>query len=312
MTSTKNAGYIFSVMGSKNWCFTLNNYSDEDITRLSNLVASEPKVLYIIFGKEVGDSGTPHLQGFLSLQQRMRLGPLKRIVSPRAHLKTARNVFASIQYCKKDNDWVEFGTMSPGQGKRNDIEDFKKAVKEGMFSLRDVREEHSEVYAKYTRYCQEYIRDNMPKVVIPDHNLRPWQEHLNSLLSEPADRRTIIFVIDYDGNSGKSWFADWYQQKTGDSCQVITPGRRVDMAYTLNLGLKVLLMDAPRAKQNEFIQYDFLEDLKNGRILSSKYESIMKTFEPMHVVVFMNEDPDMTKLSLDRYKIINVKDFSNP
>lgn len=292
---------------SKHWCFTLNNYTDADIERINGLVSTVDRVSYLIYGKEVGASGTPHLQGYVYCKQKTRMGQIKNIVGSNPHLECARNVNASIEYCKKDGDWVEFGNRGGGQGSRSDLNAFREAVKAGMLNLKDIRESHGEVYAKYPGYCREYVRDNYPKVVIPDHPLRTWQQRLNDILEEPPDRRKIIFIVDEIGNSGKSWFADWYQQKKGDTCQVMTPGKRADMAYSLNPGLKVLFLDAPRAKQADFIQYDFLEDLKNGRVFSPKYESIMKTYEPMHIVVCMNEEPDRTKLSADRYKVINIR-----
>lgn len=69
---------------------------------------------------------------------------------------------------------------------------------------------------------------------------------------------------------------------------------------------RVVIVDAPRSKQGDFIQYDFLEELKNGRIFNTKYESRMLEFPTPHVVVMMNEDPDMTKLSEDRYRIFKL------
>jgi len=44
----------------RNYCFTLNNYNEEDIPKL--LAA---QVTYITFQKEIGANGTPHLQGNL-------------------------------------------------------------------------------------------------------------------------------------------------------------------------------------------------------------------------------------------------------
>ena len=292
---------------AKNWCFTLNNYSDGDLERLNRLVETNRDVSYLIYGKEVADSGTPHLQGFIVHKQRVRLSQIKSIIGSNPHLEIARNVNASVLYCKKEGDWTEFGSRSGGQGVRTDLDSFKDAVKGGMLNLKDIREAHSDIFAKYPRFVSDYVRDHFPKVVIPDHPLRSWQQHLYDLLEEEPDRRTVIFVVDEIGNTGKSWFADWYQQKKGDKCQVLTPGKRSDMAYMLAPALRVIFLDAPRAKQAEFIQYDFLEDLKNGRVFSPKYESIMKTYEPMHIVVCMNEEPDRTKLSEDRYKVIHIR-----
>jgi hypothetical protein len=300
---------IFSwIMGSKHWCFTLNNYTNEDIERINGLVDTNNKVAYVIYGKEIGESGTPHLQGVISFNQKIRLVPAKAVIGSNPHVECARNLKASVLYCKKEGEWVEFGSLSGrGQGNRNDLEEFKKAIKGGMLSLSEIREHHSEVYAKYHRFCLEYIHDHYPEIETPQHDLRPWQVALKNMLDEPADRRRIIFVVDEVGNCGKSWFAHYYSKLIGESVQVLLPGKKADMAYALKPGLKVVFLDAPRSKQGEFIQYDFLEDLKNGYVFSPKYESRIKTYEPMHVVVNMNEAPDRTKLSADRFKVINLR-----
>jgi len=292
--------------GAKNWCFTLNNYSEDDLSRLETLT-EDNSVSYVIYGKEVGESGTPHLQGFISLNKRTTLVKVKELIGSNPHLEIARNVNASIQYCKKEGDWKEFGKMGGGKGSRCDLDDFKEAVKGGMLSLTQIRENFSDVYAKYTRFCLEYIDDHYPKVVVPTFDLRPWQITLKAKLESPADRRKVIFVVDEVGNCGKSWFAHYYASVIGESCQVMLPGRKADMAYALRPCLKILFLDAPRSKQGEFIQYDFLEDLKNGYVFSTKYESRVRTYEPMHVVVNMNEMPDRSKLSEDRYDIMRIR-----
>jgi len=292
---------------AKHWAFTLNNYTDVDLARLDALVETEQRVKYLIYGKETGDSGTPHLQGFLSLNTKLRMPTVKAIIGSNPHLEIARNVPASINYCKKDGDFYESGEAPGGRGNRNDLEDFKTAVRAGMLSLKDIRQAHSEVYAKYTRFCLEYISDNYPLVEIQEHDLRPWQQRLMDKLELPADRRKIIFIVDERGNSGKSWFAHWFTRRIGEQSQVMLPGKKADMAYALKPGLKVLFLDAPRSKQGEFIQYDFLEDLKNGYVFSTKYESRIKSYEPMHVVVNMNESPDREKLSADRYDVMNLR-----
>jgi hypothetical protein len=301
---------IKKMPGSKNWCFTLNNYTSEDITRIDALLQeSNGSIVYIIYGEEVGESGTPHLQGVICFRDRVRLQVAKHTIGSNAHVEVARNLFASIEYCKKEGRWKEFGTAK-GKGRRRDLEAFKEDVKKGMLSLKEIRENHSEVYAKFTRFCLEYIDDNYPPITVENHTLRPWQVHLKTLLEEAPDRRKIIFVVDEVGNSGKSWFAHHYASIHGETVQVILPARKVDMSYALKPSLRVLFLDAPRSKQGEFIQYDFLEDLKNGYVFSTKYESRIKSYQPMHVVVNMNEEPDRTKLSQDRYHIIHIRQFS--
>lgn len=285
----------------KNWCFTLNNYTDDDYDKLTAMVETK-QCSYIIFGREIGDSGTPHLQGFIAFNKRVYLTDLKKRISSTAHFELARMIPESIEYCKKDGDIFEDGIVPVGQGKRSDIEDFKIDVKAGLLKFKEIREKHSTVYAKYKGFVMEYVVDNTPEVNIPSFILHDWQKDLWEKLEQPPDSRTIIFIVDHTGNNGKTWFAHFYSQKHPD-CQIMCPGKRADMAYILRTDIRVLILDAPRSKQGEFIQYDFLEDVKNGYVFSSKYESSIKRFKPVHLVVLMNEPPDITKLSVDRFDI---------
>ena len=289
---------------AKNWVFTLNNYTEADVTRLGTL---PDDVSYILFGREVGENGTPHLQGFISFSGRKRMAQVKTIIGGNPHVEVCRNIAASLIYCKKENNFVEHGEMTQAQGKRSDIESFKEDVKAGLLDLREVRERHSDVYARSLRFCLDYIQDHSPKKELPAHPLRQWQQDLNAILIVEADDRTIHFVVDLLGNGGKTWFAHYYDQ-LHDGVQVIQPGRKADMAFCLDPTIRTLFVDAPRSKQGEFIQYDFLEDIKNGYVFSSKYESRVKQLGKVHVVVMMNEHPDMLKLSADRYNIIVIND----
>jgi hypothetical protein len=135
--------------------------------------------------------------------------------------------------------------------------------------------------------------------------LRSWQEELKLVVDGPPDDRTVVFVVDREGNKGKTWFAHWYSSKNAN-VQVLQPGKKTDMAHCLDSSCRVFFFDAPRSKQGEYIQYDFLEDIKNGYVFSPKYESRCKIVQKAHVVVLMNELPDMTKLSEDRYDIREI------
>lgn len=89
----------------RNWCFTLNNYSEED--RLSLL---QSDCVYVVIGKEVGENGTPHLQGYISFAGNKRLAAM-RVLSARAHWEVARGDSAANRtYCVKDGDFEERGT----------------------------------------------------------------------------------------------------------------------------------------------------------------------------------------------------------
>lgn len=281
---------------AKNWCFTKNNYTPEDLDRLSIPLEG---VEYLVFGKETGASGTPHLQGTVCFQSRKRLQQVITIIG-QSHCSVTRFISQSIDYCKKDGDFIELGTPPQGSGERSDLEEFKASVKEGVTSLKELRELHSGVCASYPRFVRDYITDNRPEHKVDAHPLRDWQSTLNQRLIHEVNQRDIIFIVDKAGNQGKSWFARYYCD-LHENAMIVVPGKKADMAYVIREDCRVFFFDCPRSKQGDFIQYDFLEELKNGFIFSPKYESAIKKLATPHIVVLMNEYPDLTKLSADRY-----------
>lgn len=290
---------------SKNWCFTVNNFVPEDEAKLRAL---GPTTEYLIFGRERGESGTPHLQGFIRFRDRLMFSAVQKLVPTGAHLEVAKKPKHAAEYCEKEGDFESFGDKETvvTTGARSDLEMFKQGVKDNSMTRAELMEAHSEVFAKYPRFVNDYLAMHRPTIEPEMHPLRDWQAKLYLDLSKPPSKRSVIFIIDIVGNSGKSWFSAYVaHMKTG--VQIIQPARKVDMAYSYNEDTTILFLDCPRSKQGEFIQYDFLEQVKDGRIYSSKFESRMKMFHTPHVVVLMNEHPDMTKLSADRYDIRVVK-----
>ena len=284
---------------AKHWAFTLNNYTDADI------ITELPEgVSYYLAGQEVATTGTRHLQGHISLLKKKRL-PFLRKIHPRAHFSVVKDLSGHINYCKKEaTGIIEIGTVPTEKGTRTDIEEFKRAVKGGLYDLNEVREGFSSLYARCPRFCLEYITQHRPKPVIPEYALYQWQEDLVKVLDSPVDPRRIIFRIDITGNAGKSYFADWYCQKYEDAV-ILEPGKKSDLSYVFSQITKtprVVFYDCPRVKI-EHMSYEFLESLKNGRMMVSKYESRMYFFERPHVVVFMNDMPCSVSLSADRYDI---------
>lgn len=288
---------------SKEWVFTWNNYSQDVVDKLQSL--NPPDIVYLVCGKEVGESGTPHLQGTIVFPHRKRRKSVRKLIGD-CFLEPVDMISNSIEYCKKDNDYFEKGCpeeiKDKKQGKRSDIDKFKDDVKAGHYDLDYHREFNSSFYASAPQFCKEYIKDNRPKVDVTLFPLREWQQKLyNELIQEP-DGRKIKFIVDLEGNKGKSWFARYYCG-LHKNAQVILPGKKADMAHAARDDVKVFFFDCPRSKQGDFIQYDLLEELKNGYFFKPKFYSEYVTINTPHVVVLMNEKPDMSKLSQDRFEI---------
>jgi len=226
---------------AKNWCFTLNNYSSEDEVLVNALYPE--KGSYVVVGLEIGDSGTPHLQGYVQLVKKARLTALKKLL-PRAHWEMSKGTpCQAAEYCMKDGNYKEYGNRTH-ERQRSDLEKVKEAIRNGD-SLKRIREEHSEVAAKYPRFITEYSRDQITIPKIEAHPLRPWQEELNATLNKEPEDRKIIFLVDQLGNKGKTWFSKYYSLLHENS-QILESGKKQDMAHALRQDVRVLFVNCTR------------------------------------------------------------------
>lgn len=85
---------------AKRWCFTLNNYTELDISSIVPQIKTLCNIA--IVAKEVGQSGTPHLQGYLEFKTKCR--PKSRFTNRIHWEKCKGNREENITYCRKDNN----------------------------------------------------------------------------------------------------------------------------------------------------------------------------------------------------------------
>ncbi|AXH75991.1 MAG: putative viral replication protein [Circoviridae sp.] len=138
----------------KGWCFTLNNYTEENIQQLRDLYDPDNEhslFSYLIFGKEVGEQGTPHLQGFVFLSTRKRFNWIHTKLPGGCHIEGANGTpHQNRTYCSKDGAFEEFGDCPGGQGARTDLASACELVRDGK-RLRDLVDTHPTVVVKYYR-----------------------------------------------------------------------------------------------------------------------------------------------------------------
>lgn len=88
------------VIPSIRWIMVLNNYTIEEINIISSVVRQYCK--YAIIEEEIGESGTPHLQGYFELKTKARPSSLFKL--PRIHFEKAKGTREQNDvYCSKDN-----------------------------------------------------------------------------------------------------------------------------------------------------------------------------------------------------------------
>jgi len=102
----------------RGWCFTLNNYTPAEVTKLL-----DQSYKYLAYGKEVGESGTPHLQGYIHFECARTFSQVRKLLGPRFHLERRKgSLRQAIDYCSKDGDFHEFGSRPSTQKEKGQAE----------------------------------------------------------------------------------------------------------------------------------------------------------------------------------------------
>lgn len=262
-TKTATATKKKRINPSNYWCFTLNNYTDDILVQMEHCFALHQ--CNAVVGKEIGESGTPHLQGYVEFKARSR--PLEKFKdwAKKAHWekRKGKRMQAAI-YCSKDGDYKEYGDIHiPLPLAKITYEDLRPSQQRIADMFREAED------PKWGRKIYWFWE--------PTGN---WGKSV--LATYLVDQCRAIEV------SGKAADA-----KCGIAAYVDTHGE----------GPPIVIMDIPRTRSTSYVSYEAIESIKNGRFFSSKYESGMVRFNKPHVIVFANEPPFMERMSLDRWCI---------
>ncbi len=86
---------------TRTWCFTLNNYTEEDLVSLSHNKWGQIEINKFAFQEEIGEEKkTPHLQGVVQFKNQVSFTTLKEFHDKISWRKT-KNLRASVKYCTK-------------------------------------------------------------------------------------------------------------------------------------------------------------------------------------------------------------------
>jgi len=103
---------------------------------------------------------------------------------------------------------------------------------------------------------------------------------------------------------GKSFMSGHLE--TQHNAFIVSGGKVADIAHPYKAE-PVVVFDLSRTMVDHCDHiYTIIEKLKDGCLFSGKYQSHSKIFDSPHVIVFANFKPDLTKLSIDRWKVVSI------
>lgn len=322
-------------METKNCCFTSFNM-DIDWENLNiDELDKKKQIKYIIYQGELCKDGKKHIQGFIQFHNKKRFTAIKKLLNDNTiHLETMRGTaeqarrYCTDEYTDENNEYkkIWFKHIERGEldttisGTRTDLIALKNKIVDGnklkdiLMDSTDNKEIHNILqYNKPLKRLEEEVQmKTMRDKLLKQYEGIKWnklQQKILDILVENVDNRKVHWFYDEYGNSGKS-FISKYLQLTRDT-YYITGGKQNDILYGYE-GQQLVIIDLARtyADNLEHI-YTIIENLKNGQYLSTKYETKQKLFEIPYIMVMANFKPDKTRLSNDRWDIIDTIDYQD-
>ncbi|AXH74817.1 MAG: putative viral replication protein [Cressdnaviricota sp.] len=249
---------------AKNWCFTLNNYTEEQKKYISSIV---PWICdSAIVGLELGEGGTPHLQGFMEFKKKCRPKTHFEVI-PEIHWEKCKgNKRSNVEYCEKEGD--------------------------------------------------VFIRHNVPEYTVRVHECeREWQTTILTQIQERADDRTIHWIWSEAGGTRKTSMCKYLAVRHN---AIITGGKAADVRncicdYKKTNGVtpELLVINIPRSFDPAYVSYEAFENIKDMCFYSGKYEGGMVVGNSPHLYIFANFAPSTSKMSEDRWDIVNIDEATD-
>ena len=218
-----------------------------------------------LFQHEVGKEGTPHIQGVLMFKNARTWKQLRDKIGE-YWFKPAENIHACKNYCSK----------------------VKTRVGDGYFT-------------NIPEYQKKQIKD-------PMEGKTPfwWQQEILDICAKEPDDRTIHWFWEPDGCKGKTTIAKHICINRDDA--YLVGGKANDMKYAIaeqcavSKPPKIVFMNLTRSIE-EYVSYAGIEAAKDGFFFSGKFKSGMCMYDCPHIIIFANFEPQLDKLSADRWKL---------
>lgn len=195
---------------SRAWVFTINNYTDDDCMNVVDLSAR-----YIVFSFEVGEQGTPHIQGYVYYHEARTRNSVSKDL-PRARLAVAAGSHQqNHDYVEKSGDYAilnqppnqiwEFGEVpQQGRARWEKIKEVMKDPKENPHLFQQYYKTYKTIKALTKKEHEREIY-----VIKTKDRFEVAKKFKSSLFDQPNDTyedEEAIFISAYSTKDVINWY----------------------------------------------------------------------------------------------------------
>lgn len=270
----------------RHFAFTWNNYEEHDKKYCATLKNSleDLGANYYIWAYEVGEKGTPHIQGYAQLAKRKYFLAVKKALPPSVHITIVKGSSQdNINYCKKDNNYKEVGLLRDiGRARAKQSRDWALLLDQAKTGkLEQIALDNPKDYIVYYKTLRQIAIDNIDLEAIERKCL--W------IYGKPGVGKSrvahTLFPSAYWKNGNKWW--DGYQGEQ-----------------------TVVLDDLDSVKLFSYIKrwadrYKVIGEIKGGSInLTYSYFVVTSNFSPFRLGNQADEVDEVTRLAIARRFLI--------
>lgn len=308
-------------------------YPQTDITPemvRNNLETKFPDTTaYIIAQENHNDTDGQHIHAYIDFQTKIDVKNeqyFDQLGEKHGNYQTVKDKHATIKYVlglteEKGNTLnptalvknidVKFYTPKsrPHQAQNEYCTEVINAVKQGMPKNQLIEKYPQLIMKPHTvSFVTETFAPTIKFDLMEEYGtLRPYQQYILDYVKQTPHKRKLIWIYDKIGDAGKSELASHLEDQLG--FVLLKNGKTADIAHRWNG--ENIVFDLSRTTEGQ-LNWQVMEDLKNGRVFSGKYESKSKKFPRPHLLIFSNYKPQMRDnfgrevVSKDRWEVLKI------
>jgi hypothetical protein len=218
----------------------------------------------------------------------------------KSYIIQRKNMSKRVRHDVEEEDEEPNSVLDTNEAEEQDFKALRDYLRTGP-AFFDIVDKFPRLFMKYYRgveSAKEVLRHHIHLQDACDpldlNNLQSWMIKMFDVIKGPISERKIYFIVDPVGCNGKSSFATHLLMKYK---AFLIAGRIDDVSLFYNYE-SIVVFDLYRNEQPDYV---LMQRFKDGRAYNSK--NGFSFFPAPHVIVLMNEMPDMNALSKDRFEI---------